>query len=257
VAALTNAQAIYMLPVSLFGMSVSAAELPAMSSVVGHADEVAAALRQRLAVALRRIAFFVIPSAVGFVVVGDQITTLVYLGGRFGPEQARWVWAVLAGSAVGLVASTLGRLYASAFYALRDSRTPLRFAVIRVVSAIAAGATLALLAPKLLGIDARWGVAGVTAGSGMAGWLEFLLLRRALAKRIGAVGVPTKSLGALWLAGAVAAAVTSAARYLGAAAPPIPRAILLLGIFGMVYWVFTWRAGVPEALELRRTVFRR
>ena len=61
---LNYAQLLYGLPVSLFGMAVSAAELPAMSSVVGNGEEVAAALRERLGDGLRRIAFFVVPSAV-------------------------------------------------------------------------------------------------------------------------------------------------------------------------------------------------
>ena len=54
--------------------------------------------------------------------------------GRFQPRRtAVHTWAILAGSAVGLVASALGRLYSSTFYALRDTRTPLRFALVRVV----------------------------------------------------------------------------------------------------------------------------
>ena len=48
VAQMAYAQALYLLPVSLFGMWVSAAELPAMSSAVGKDEEVAAYLRQRL-----------------------------------------------------------------------------------------------------------------------------------------------------------------------------------------------------------------
>ena len=44
---------------------------------------------------------------------------------------------VLAGAAVGLVASTLGRLYSSAFYALGDTRTPVRFAALRVLVVVA------------------------------------------------------------------------------------------------------------------------
>src|SRR5262249_27884801 len=159
--------AIYMLPVSLFGMSVSAAELPAMSSVVGLQSEVAERLRNRLSAGLRRIAFFTVPSAMGFVTVGDQVTELVYRGGRFGATDVKWVWAVLAGSAVGLVAQTLGRLYSSAFYALHDTRTPLRFAIIRVSVAIAIGVLLALFVPRWLGIDPEWGVAGITVASGL------------------------------------------------------------------------------------------
>jgi putative peptidoglycan lipid II flippase len=257
VATLTYAQAIYMLPVSLFGMSVSAAELPAMSSVIGHEAEVASILRQRLENGLRRIAFFVVPSAVAFFVLGDQITEIIYLGGKFGADEVRWVWAVLAGAAVGLVASTLGRLYASAFYALRDTRTPLRFAVARVAVAIALGAALSLLGPRLLGIDAKWGVAGITIGSGAAGWLEFALLRRTLGRRIGRVTVQRRALLVLWAGAALAALVAFAVRWMDPGAPRLLRAGLVLALYGMVYWVFTWRFGVPEAIELRRRIFRR
>ena len=65
-AALVYAQTLYILPVSLFGMSVSAAELPALSSALGEASEVNAYMRSRLNAGLRRIAFFIIPSAMAF-----------------------------------------------------------------------------------------------------------------------------------------------------------------------------------------------
>ena len=128
VAALSYAQTLYILPVSLFGMSVSAAELPAMSSARGDEQEVAAYLRQRLDAGLRRVAFFVIPSAVAFLALGDVIAAAIYQSGRFTDSDAVYVWGILAGAAIGLLASTLGRLYASAYYALRDTRTPLYFA---------------------------------------------------------------------------------------------------------------------------------
>ena len=100
-----------------------------------------------------------------------------------------FVWSVLAGSGVGLLASTSGRLYSSAFYALRDTRTPLNFAIIRVVLTVVLGYLFALPLPRLLGIDRHWGVAGLTLSAGIAGWVEFALLRRALQARIGAVVV--------------------------------------------------------------------
>ena len=91
-----------------------------------------------------------------------------------------YVWGILAGSAVGLLASTMGRLYASTYYALHDTRTPLRFAVLRVALTIGLGYLFALPLPRALGVEPRWGAAGLTASAGIAGWVEFLLLRRAL-----------------------------------------------------------------------------
>jgi putative peptidoglycan lipid II flippase len=56
-AALTNAQLISVLPISLFGMSISVAELPAMSSVLGSELEVAGALHRRITSSTERIGF--------------------------------------------------------------------------------------------------------------------------------------------------------------------------------------------------------
>jgi putative peptidoglycan lipid II flippase len=158
---------------------------------------------------------------------------------------------------VGLVASTQSRLFASAFYALRDPRTPFRFAVIRVAIASTLGAALALGAPRLFGIDPRWSVGGITMASGLAGWVEYTLLRRALARRIGDVALDAGVRRVLWGAAVLAALVAWGARVLNEPTPALLRAALVLAVFGMVYWVATWRAGVPEALELRRTIFRR
>src|SRR5215210_108719 len=132
VAALGYAQSLYTLPVSLFGISVSAAELPEMASAVGGQPEVAEELRARLDAGLRRIALFIVPSSMGFLALGDLMAGALYQNGKFGRAETVYVWAILAGSSVGLLPSTFGRLYSSTFYALLDTRTPLRFAVVRV-----------------------------------------------------------------------------------------------------------------------------
>jgi len=113
IAAISYAQVLYTLPVSLFGMSVSAAELPAMSGVSGNESQRAAQLRTRLDAGLRQIAFLVIPSAVAFLTLGDVVAGALYQTGAFTREMTIYVWAILAGSAIGLLASTWGRLYAS------------------------------------------------------------------------------------------------------------------------------------------------
>ena len=208
VSALGYAQTLYTLPVSLFGMAVSAAELPAMSSALGTQTEIADALRQRLTQGLNQIAFFVIPSAVAFVVLGDVIVATIYRSGHFGGADVRFVWAVLAGSAVGLLASTSGRLYSSAFYAMRNTRTPLKFAVLRVALTLGLGYLCALPLPRLLGLDQRWGTAGLTFSAGVAGWLEFVLLRGALHKRIGAVKFAASRIARLWSIAILAAVVS-------------------------------------------------
>ena len=276
VSSLGYAQTIYLLPIGLFGMSVAAAELPQMSRAVGTPAEVFAALRVRLERGLRQIAFFVIPSVVAFVFLGRRIVAALYQTGQFSEDDTRYVWYILVGSAVGLLAATLGRLYSSAFYALRDTRTPLRFAFIRVVltgvlgylfafplrpamvaALVLAGAPLPRIAGGTLGL----GAVGLTASAGVAGWVEFLLLRSALGSKIGRVQLPVGFQVRLWGAAVAGAAVAlfvdpvyvrlAAGR--GVLAHPVAIAIVVAGVYGVVYFAGGLALRVPEA---KRTVGR-
>ena len=257
VAALAYAQTLYTLPVSLFGMSVSAAELPVMSGAVGEADEVARLLRGRLNAGLRQITFLVVPSVVGFLVLGDVIVAAIYQTGRFTHADVLYVWGILAGSTVGLLASTLGRLYSSGFYALRDTRTPLRFAIVRVLLTTILGYLGALPLPRLLGIEPRWGVVGLTISAGIASWVEFTLLQRGIRRRIGQVGVPLAFLAQVWLAALLAAAISRSLLYTLGPRGPILLAVLVLGVYGLVFFAASLALKLPEAQSMIGMIGRR
>lgn len=256
VVALGYAQSLYTLPVSLFGMSVSAAELPAMSGTLGSEAEIASALRKRLDAGLRQIAFFIVPSAMAFLALGDVIAAVLYQTGQFKHDAALYVWGILAGSTVGLLASTLGRLYSSTYYALHDTRTPLRYAIIRVTLTTMLGYLFAIPLPPLLHINQKWGVAGLTASAGIAGWIEFVLLRRTLNKRIGQTGLPLSFAGQLWLGAALGAGLGWVLKLLLGHLPPIPLAIIVLGAYGLTYFAVTFALGLPESRKLVRRILR-
>jgi putative peptidoglycan lipid II flippase len=247
VAALSYAQTLYILPVSLFGMSVSAAELPAMSSARGNEQEVAAYLRQRLDAGLRQVAFFIIPSAIAFLALGDVIAAAIYQSGRFTYDDALYVWGILAGAAIGLLASTLGRLYASAYYALRDTRTPLYFAVVRIALGTGLGYLCAIPLPTALGLDARWGVAGLTFASSLAGWVELALLRGTLNRRIGRTGLPAALVAKLWGAAVTGSVATWLVKMVVGPQHPILAAVPILITYGFVYFGLSIWWKVPES----------
>lgn len=259
VSALAYAQTIYLLPVSLFGMSVSVAELPAMSQAVGSDDEIKSYLKGRLNKALQQVAFFIIPSAVAFLFLGDLIVGAIFQTGEFQAENTRYVWSVLAGATVGLLASTLGRLYSSTFYSLKDTRTPLRFACLRILFATILGILFAFYLPGALGLDATWGTVGITAASGLAGWIEYYFLRRTLNKKIGATGLPLAFQSKLW----VAALLSAVSGFLVAHfVIPLQVHIILqatasLSIFGIVYFALTCAFKVEQALALGKRILRR
>jgi putative peptidoglycan lipid II flippase len=257
VAALGYGQIIAILPISLFSMSVSAAELPALSSATGSDAQIASFLQQRLIGGLRRIAYFVVPSAVAFLVLGDVVAGALYQSGRFHRADTVYVWAVLAGSAIGLLATALGRLYSSAFYALYDTKTPLRFAVVRVLLTTALGFFFALSLPGFLHVDPKWGVAGLTASAGIAGWLEFSLLRRSLARRIGPTSLEPEFLMTLWATALVAAGLAFALKRTLGTSHPLPLAAVTLGLYAVIYFGTTLYLGIDEAKRTVGSVLRR
>jgi putative peptidoglycan lipid II flippase len=226
---------------------VSAAELPAMSRARGEAREIATYLQQRLNAGLRRVAFFIVPSVIGFLALGDVIAAAIYQSGRFTAADAIYVWGILAGAAVGLLASTGGRLYASAYYAMRDTRTPLNYAVIRIVVATGLGYLCAVPLPPVLGIEARWGVAGLTLGSSVAAWVEFALLRRSLNRRIGRTDVPLALLAQLSSAALTGALAAWAVKLALGPQHPLLAVALILSPYGIMYVGLTYGWGVPEA----------
>jgi putative peptidoglycan lipid II flippase len=223
-----------------------------LSSVKGEPGEQASELRTRINRGLRQIAFFVIPSAVVFLALGDVVVAALYQTGEFTRPMTVYVWGILAGSAVGLLASTLGRLYSSGFYALQDTRTPLRYSLLRVVLTIGVGLGFALKLPGLLGVEARWGAAGLTLAGGFAACVEYGLLRKAMGRRIGRTGIPRKILVRLW-GGAAAAAIAGAVVKLAFELQhPIPVALFSLGMYGIAYVAITAELGVPEARQVLR-----
>jgi putative peptidoglycan lipid II flippase len=227
-----------------------------MASALGSEREVAGALRGRLDAGLRQIAFWIIPSVVAFLALGDVIIAAVYQSGRFTPADVVYVWGVLAGSTLGLLASALGRLYASAYYALRDTRTPLCYALAHVSLASVLGYLFAIPLPAVLGLERRWGVAGLTVAAGLAGWVELALLRRTLNRRIGSTRLPTAVVLQLWAAAALGAAAAWGIKVALGPRHPLLLAPLVLGPYGLLYVALTWRWGVPEALALLRQVTR-
>ncbi len=185
-----------------------------------------------------------------------MIAAAIYQTGKFNRADSVWAWGVLAGSGVGLVASTVGRLYSSAYYALRDTRTPVRFAILRVGLTTVLGYFSALFLPKLVHIDSRWGVAGLTASAGFAAWVEFLLLRRGMNRRIGRMQFPVIYFAHLWVAALAAAGLAWDIKlWLHPQQPQIAAALILVP-YGAAYLGLAALLGVNQAGALVRRVLK-
>jgi len=244
VAVLGYANTLYVLPVSLFGMSVAAAELPELSRRRGQALEI---LRTRVEASLRQIAFLVIPSTVGYIFIGDYLIAALFQRGDFSPSDTIWTHTVLIGYSVGLIASTGTRLFSSAYFALEDTRTPAKYAAVRVVLAATLGASLMFVGGRFTVGGNPLGAAGLALGSGIASWLEWSMLRRELRRRMGEVMPPWGALFRMVGAAGTAAIVARGTAMLLPALHPILMGGVVLAVFGAVYFAAGMAFGVPEA----------
>jgi putative peptidoglycan lipid II flippase len=159
------------------------------------------------------------------------------------------VWGILAGSAVGLLASTLGRLYSSTYYALRDTRTPLRYAVVRVILTTMLGYFCAIVLPPWLGVPALWGAAGLTASAGLAGWVELLMLRHRMNKWIGPTGLRVGYVMKLWTAAGAAASVAWLIKREASSLHPVIVGVVVLVPYLMTFLGTALALRIPIALR--------
>jgi putative peptidoglycan lipid II flippase len=233
------AQTFANLPISLFGTGVAAAELPEMSRMRGEDRQV---LAGRVRASLERALWFLVPSAVGYLALGDVIVAALYQTGAFGETQTLVTWGVLSAYALGLPASASSRVLSSAFYGLRDTRTPARMAYVRVAFAVVVGVSLMYPADRLGFSTLRMGAAGLATGSAVGAWVEYALLRRALRTLVGAHGAGLRVVLDLLLSAALGALVAVRLQVWLPSAHPMITALETLLPFGVVY------TGVATAL---------
>jgi putative peptidoglycan lipid II flippase len=96
-------------------------------------------------------------------------------------------------------------------------------------------------------VDSRWGIAALTAASGMAGWLEFLLLRRHIQGRIGAVRLPEGLAIRVWGCAMIAAAGAVLLVRVVQGLHPVAIGVLVCGAYGAAYLGLTRWTGVDRA----------
>jgi putative peptidoglycan lipid II flippase len=187
IAALGYAQMLYVLPVSLFGMSVAAAELPELSRF--DAAETGAFMA-RVSASVRQIMFLTVPTCFAYLVFGLPLVRALFERGRFDFHDSCLIYMILGGYTLGLLATTASRLLQNAFYALQDTRTPARIAVLRVVISTLVAIPLMFFLDRFAvasftgtaphGSPLFFGAVGLSLGATVGAWSELLWLRAVL-----------------------------------------------------------------------------
>lgn len=252
------AQALYLLPISLFGLSVAAVELPAMTREVSEGGRIES-IGSRIESGFRQMAFLTVPTSIGYLCFGHLLVGALYRSGSFGLLDNGLVYLVLAAYSLGIPATTTSRLLQTAFFAMKDTRTPARIAYARLAIGGVVGTALAVWlngfsAATVLGIESArtvsLGAVGLAAASVVAGWVELGLLLRALRGQ----ELPFRLAWpeAVKLVGlSVAAALPAAFVWrLTADWAPLLSAPVVLGVFAALYVVLASASGVDEATSL-------
>lgn len=248
------AHTLYLLPISVFGLSIAAAELPELSRDTVAGQE---AVRGRADAAVRKVLFWLIPSAAGYIVFGDEVTAFLRIlpSGEFGAGDATAVGLVLGVFALGLPASGTSRVLSSTFFALGDTRTPARIAYARIAVSAVIGFALMYPLDRVTAGGFGMGAAGLAAGATAGAWLELRLLAGRARDRLPGLTFGRRRLGRYLLAAAVASLVGLVPALLLPPVHPLLSAAATLLPFGVTYLAVTEAMGVsPVRL---RTLLRR
>jgi putative peptidoglycan lipid II flippase len=238
-------------PLGIFGIAIATAVLPTLSAQAATGD--ATALRATLSFALRLAAFISMPAAVGLFLLREPLVRVLYQRGEFGPvEASQTAWA-LGFYALGLVGFASAKIAAQAFYAVGDTRTPVKVAIGAMV--LNSGLAITLAFPLRHG-----GLALATSCAAMANALVLAWLFR---RRLGVGAVAGARAG--WMRIAVASAAMAGALVLAGwlRPPPVGRlaeaAWLAMTILGgvIVYAGAHVALGSEEVGVVRRTIAQR
>lgn len=174
-AAYRSALVIFALPVGLFGTSMATVAFPALSREAGGGDM--PGFLYLLRRAIRGILFFVLPASVGLLLLREPIVKLLYERGNFKPAQTVAVADPLLYLSLGIAAYAMLDVLPRAFYALQDSRTPVKIAL----GAVALKIGLSLLLIRVLGLG------GLALAFSLSMLIQVALLTRALSRRTGPI----------------------------------------------------------------------
>lgn len=167
-----------------------------------------------------------------------------------------YVWGVLIGSTVGLLASTQGRLYSSTYYSLQDTRTPLNFAIIRVTLTTVLGYICGLKLPGWIGVDAKWGAAGLTASAGVSGWVEYLMLRHGIDVKIGRTRLDLGFMTKIWVIALAAGGIARSLKFVFPPTHPFFYGAIILSVYMLIYMGVTAALGMGQSHRMFQRLLR-
>jgi len=160
-------------PLGIFAIAAATAVLPSFSKYAANKDK--AALNETFGYAMRLVSFITIPAMVGLILLREPIVGLLFQRGAFDARATSMTAQALLYYGLGLWAFSAVRIVVSLFYALQDTRTPVKMAAISIAVNIVLGATL--MWPMKHG--------GLALATSVASMVNLALLISVLSKTVG------------------------------------------------------------------------
>ena len=131
VAALQYGNRLMQLPLGVFGIAIGTAVLPLFSrhTAFNNTSE----LKNSIQDAFNLILIIMFPIIALILIMGKDMISFIYLHGAFDETALTMTFSALAFYSIGLISHSLVRVFASAFFALKDTRTPVKISIIAVI----------------------------------------------------------------------------------------------------------------------------
>ncbi|MBJ80939.1 MAG: murein biosynthesis integral membrane protein MurJ [Myxococcales bacterium] len=174
---LYNADRFLQLPLGIFAIAIATASLPRLARA--HAQSDALTLRKAFVESLDLTNCITIPAAIALYMLAYPIVCTIFQHGSFTAEMAENTAAALEGFSLGLVAIAGIRVSAQAFFAIKDTVTPM------LCSGVGLAANLAF-APYL---GLHYGFVGLALSVSLAAWLQLFIELILVRLRLGPLGL--------------------------------------------------------------------
>ena len=177
ITALYYSNRIVQMPYAVFGLALSSVAFPAMSKAA--AENNVPAMKETLNFSMRFIIFILVPAATALMILGYPIIKVLFERGSFTGQATLLTASALIFYSLGLPAFAFAKLLASAFYSFKNTKTPVKIAVISMVINIALN--IILMGPM--------GVGGLALATAVSSWFNAAALAYLLRKKIGLLGI--------------------------------------------------------------------
>lgn len=179
---LMYAQTLYLLPISVFAMSISAVDLPSQSEKSFSSNK--KDFYKALVESRDRALFFLVPSSFFIVLFGYDFIALVFQSNKFSSLDSLKVWLTLCAFTLGLIPVSISRIYSSSLYAQNKHKGVSLVAIFRLVFGTLLCLYFCFRLPGDIGISPEFAVIGLGLSSSIISIFELILLSRKFEDRL-------------------------------------------------------------------------